>query len=447
MASTAVDGGRMVPLSQDIADKMIALEYSNTFPELPTLAGVNSSAVIDRKFLQSFPGLFISGGPQNHPYEFVPFSSVSSMLDLNKKNSDSPVPPPTLRWSPPPTSKTPFARCQCVASKDGWLVLTQPTSTGRPGFLVHVFNPITGDAVALPPLSNFAAKDICKVILSCSPEDEECCVFILFQSAPQLAWCKPGGNWVFPASANLLFESLEDAAYSSGKLYVVDNHHGHRRYVHILDNPTAPAATISSIEFSPVMMSSHSVGSTKFRHVAFDLDGQLLILIRHLEREIVTFRVYRLLDTTSSTNWEEVKSFDGYVLFLGQHESFCRPVGDDDSTIRPNSIYFAFYGPKYYQNDAFWRWHVNDCGIFTLDQKFERFSPTQQRSQLFFWFLPMALRTNVEKLVRPASQATAEEVDDIDDEDEHDENGEVDGHNKFGALLLLDENEDDDSDE
>ncbi|CAN0902787.1 hypothetical protein LINGRAHAP2_LOCUS22191 [Linum grandiflorum] len=334
--TAAADAGRMVQLSQDIVDK-IALEYSNTFSDILNFAGVSRSwrsAALDpyncRKFRQLLPGLLVTGGQHNNPYEFVPFSSVSSMPGLNKNNNPLP-PPPTLRWSPP-RSKTPFAKFQCVACKDGWLVLIQPTSTGRAGFLVHLFNPITGAALALTPLSNFAATEISKVILSCSPEDdEECCVFILFHSAPQLACCKPGGGWVFPTSANLLFESLDDAAYSSGKLYVVDNHHGHhRRYVHILDRPTTTAATISSVKFSPIMMSSHSAESMKFRHVSFDLNGQLLILIRHLEREIVTFRVYRLLDTTSSSSnnhhWEEVKSFEGYALFLGQHESLCQQL-------------------------------------------------------------------------------------------------------------------------
>nr|AND01135.1 hypothetical protein [Linum usitatissimum] len=230
------------------------------------------------------------------------------MLDLNKS---TPPPLPTLRWSPPLSEKAPLARFQCVASKDGWLVLIKPTNTGRPGFLVRLFNPITGASLPciISRLRTSVRSSSLLPLEKKTPASSFCSTMPL-----NWPWCKPtiDGNWVFPTIAN------------------------------------------------------------------FELN---------LWRTPPTLQANFTSSTASATTGKS-------TLLITQ------PAPPPQSH-RSHSL-----RSKYYQNDVFWRWHINDCGIFTLDdQKLQRFSPTKQRSQLFFWFLPMPLRINNadEKLDHPVS--------------------------------------------
>ncbi|CAL1407849.1 unnamed protein product [Linum trigynum] len=81
-----------------------------------------------------------------------------------------------------------------VASNDGWILIMQHQHVLSP-ISFYLLNPITKSSIPLPPLP-FPANPthILKGAISSSPdqdddEEEDCHVFLLFRSRPQLAWC------------------------------------------------------------------------------------------------------------------------------------------------------------------------------------------------------------------------------------------------------------------
>ncbi|CAN1771266.1 hypothetical protein LINPERHAP1_LOCUS11831, partial [Linum perenne] len=364
--------------------------------------------------------------------------------------SKRPPPPSPPWWSPPGLRETRRARrsmyirvregedefveldkFHCISAKDGWLVLIQPPNskwrsqdfnrTVKDGRILrrrlnfYLYNPITGDSIPLPPLIRPRQcywQGIKRVILTSSPDfDQQCHVIVLFHSTPQLAWCKvtrrraneeeeeEGNCWVFTGEKDRLFDYPEDAAYFGGKLYVVDRRNS---CLHVLDDPITssnlPAATTPRLlSFSTAMLSPSSYRKylRSFCYLT-ELNGQLLLVLRHCYKSSVTFNVYRPDD---DWEWEQVTSLEGHAMFLGYSQSFCIPSYNNGDGIRDSCIYFAFNFSGYYTDEDSWQRYLNCiCGVFSLgDQTLQKFEPlddpvcfySEHGNYHYVWFLLM----------------------------------------------------------
>ncbi|CAN0880009.1 hypothetical protein LINGRAHAP2_LOCUS13411 [Linum grandiflorum] len=230
-------------------------------------------------------------------------------------------------------------KCHCIASKDGWLVLVQPRGDCYP-VRIYLLNPVTGASILLPSLKYDGYRPRAKlshVILSSSPEKHDCHLVGLFGSndyydTPQVAWCKVnGGRWEYTRNDSEFFNVVECSCYIAGRFYVVDR----EKSVHVFDNLFNGVGRPTVRSFALPDLGDE--GRTWTSYYAMELNGQLIVVVRYYQGDVVMFRVYKL--EHDNTNWIEVRSLDGHAMFLGTHQSFCVRV-QDDGTIIGDRIYF-----------------------------------------------------------------------------------------------------------
>ncbi|CAN1191382.1 hypothetical protein LINPERHAP2_LOCUS41025 [Linum perenne] len=102
------------------------------------------------------------------------------------------------------------------------------------------------------------------------------------------------------------------------------------------DDDPHPNPTVRLFQFSPDMQSSPYGAGHTFYHF-LELKGEPIVVLWHCYKDLVTVQVYKLLEGSSSSScWEEVKSLEGYTLFLATHHSFCV----DDQIAKSNHIYY-----------------------------------------------------------------------------------------------------------
>ncbi|CAI0390573.1 unnamed protein product, partial [Linum tenue] len=88
-------------------------------------------------------------------------------------------------------------------------------------------------------------------------------------------------------------------------------------------------------------------------------------------------------NNTVNYYWAKVTNLDGYAVFVGSHQSFCLPADPLlNNRVKGNCIYFAFGGDSIFSDDF---------GVFNLvDQTVERFATDSNSDNTrTFWFLPM----------------------------------------------------------
>ncbi|CAN0864666.1 Putative F-box protein At2g33190 [Linum grandiflorum] len=419
-------------LPEEIVHK-IATKHLQTLSQLVAFSGVctswRSTALADlhnRRHVPFLPGILKSGAspiiqyfhgsydrerrnPDSPHYQFQPISTLF--------HSATAVNPPPPRWSPPKfpagrrmwlaeNSKVDLEKCHCIASRDGWLVLANRL---RPGLKIYLLNPVTRVSIPLPHLlphrfefGNLGLGHY--TTLSSSPDDDDCHVIMVTWSwctnKPIVAWCKVrgGGHWRFFTRTGTdsdssfdtdsdSFHSIECATYFGDKLYVLDRDN----YVHVFCNminstdqegtSTTPGVMSYSYPFSSAMLTPYLRTdvvypySWTFYH-SFELEGQLIVVLRHCNacNYDVAVQVYRL---TSDYSWEEVKSLEGYAVFLGTHQSLCVAINNNDDTmVKGNHIYYIDFSCghcdfEFEEGDGdFWYNHSVDYGVYSLrDQK------------------------------------------------------------------------------
>ncbi|CAN0902761.1 hypothetical protein LINGRAHAP2_LOCUS22178, partial [Linum grandiflorum] len=509
-------------LPEDIIVDKITTEHLHSFADLIAFSGVctkfRSSALNRRGGRPCLPGLLFSGH-EEHGYlnkktrkwitneysalrhEFVPLQ-LATTTDHDHDPYSYSLPyslprPPWSRWEPErgpeiykknKRIKIDFARMNAelshfhiVSSKDGWLVLVLPeVKYIRRRCSLQLFNPFTGASVLLPPLvgpPGYKQNKIYKVILSSSPEEDDSHVIILFQSTPELAWCKvdptssSSSSWTFSSKkdSNLFSHEgateTEDVSYFGGKLYLVD-----KSNLHVIDNlieTSRGPTTTRSFPFSPAMLSScdntTDVTACKwlqskrcrkaFRHLC-ELNGQVLVTIRRVHYCRVTFHVYTPMYKAGGCYWKKVWSLDGYSMFLGSHQSFCLHNDKEDDS--GNRIFFAF-NFDYYDRDIYdENFHKSDnqhCGVFRLgDQEMESSvygSEDPERLKYnYFWFLPMPWNIQKHREVLKGKE-TNDEEDEQSNSDELDSDDHLPdlANNRFAGLLSLEDELDKEEDD
>ncbi|CAN0864672.1 hypothetical protein LINGRAHAP2_LOCUS9014 [Linum grandiflorum] len=456
-------------LPEEIVHK-IATKHLQTFSQLVAFSGVctswRSTALADlhnrsrRRHVPFLPGLLTSRtscigeyyvgpymrekrSPDSPHYQFQPISTLF--------HSATAVNPPPRRWSPPDfpagrrmsvakKSSVDLEKCHCIASRDGWLVLAHYKE--KSPLKIYVVNPVTEASIPLHPLLpyQFKFRNLCSgqyTVLSSSPEDDDCHIILvtwsLDSTTPSVAWCKVRGrgrHWEFFSikterdsdSAHV----VECATYFGDKLYVLDR----ENYVHVFSNlinstdqdGTSTTPSVTSYPFSSAMLTPYLRTdvlypySSTFYH-SFELEGQLIVVLRHCNacNYDVVVQVYKL---TSDYSWEEVKSLDGYAVFLGTHQSLCVAINNnnDDTMVKGDHIYYIDFSCGHCDFDLdhwdgeYWYQHGRDCGVYSLrdrklveqyrsSQSFEPLEVDQEKKTVelssrklfsnYIWFSPM----------------------------------------------------------
>ncbi|KAL3642974.1 hypothetical protein CASFOL_013789 [Castilleja foliolosa] len=119
----------------------------------------------------------------------------------------------------------PDDECKFVGSSHGWLALFNPLSND-----LFISNPITRRHIKLPSIQTLPCPEInfrgfvTKLILTCSPDEEdECRAFMIFGPEDMLAFCQPGRSTKWTPIGNLYWCSpdrelpwrYKDIVYSS----------------------------------------------------------------------------------------------------------------------------------------------------------------------------------------------------------------------------------------
>ncbi|CAN1297433.1 L-type lectin-domain containing receptor kinase IX.1, partial [Linum perenne] len=429
-------------LPEEIVEK-ITTEHLETFSQLIAFSGVCTSwrsAALDsynrrrQRQVPFLPGFLISNYEelcQPH-HQFRPISTVFDGVDSLVK--------PPRRWSPPDfqtnrrmhllgleESSDPNSTIaavdldikdlHCVASRDGWLVLSHPAIRrymDTTPLRICLLNPVTGAYISLPPLLHDQFKfRYSYTVLSSSPDyDDDCHVILtrgdsgVLSSSPQVAWCKVrGGCWKFTSNDFKLFNIVECATYFGGKLYVVDR----ENYVHVFSNllinttDETPPFTVRSFLFSSAMLYPY-LGEEEYNPHGrwtnlFELNGELIVILRHFNFSSIAIQVYKLalVQASSDHSWEEVKSLDGYAVFLGTHQSLCVAMQNDE-IVKGNHVYYLNYScghchfVKEYWDNNINNWFLcsSDCGVYSLEhRKVVEHTSSRNLYHDYVWFSPM----------------------------------------------------------
>ncbi|CAN1138370.1 hypothetical protein LINPERPRIM_LOCUS23441 [Linum perenne] len=434
-------------LPEEIVEK-ITTEHLDTVSQLIAFSGVCTSwrsTALDsynrrhRRQVPFLPGLLLSKTlcTSREPYCFL-HHNYKEDSNCRRKPHHQFRPISTLfngvprRWSPPNfrtrrrmhlIEERDLEKLHCVASRDGWLVLANPAIRSFMDISplkICLLNPVTGASITLPPLDQFRSIKLESgyTVLSSSPDyDDDCHVIILVHcyDTPQVAWCKVrGGCWKFTSKDFKLFNIVECATYFGGKLYVVDR----ADYVHVLSNllseetTSPPSFTVRSFFFSSAMRSpylgeEYYPGERWTFYDLFELNGELIVILRHCYRGLVSlFRVYKLalLPASSDHCWEEVKSLDGYAVFLGTHQSLCVALRNDE-IVKRNHIYYLNYSCGHcdfhteHRDQEYWFHHSRDCGVYSLEHRMVVEHSRRNLYQDYVWFSPMPwdIRKQVKK--------------------------------------------------
>ncbi|KAF8405484.1 hypothetical protein HHK36_010391 [Tetracentron sinense] len=251
-------------------------------------------------------------------------------------------------------------RRRCCGSSQGWLVLAEESPA------IRLLNPLTRTQIQLPPLSSFPnvlnfsisrigreylllnssghryyhnlreMRDLFlkKVILSSSPSsaDGDYIVMAILNETGLLAFCRKGDLlWTVMAEA---LPYYEDVIYYKGLFYAVDKH----GRVAICDVHSL-SSMVTIIE--PTLLSSGDI------LYLVNSSGEILLVSRYLEPghaaaaefyKTCRFEVFKL--DPSRLKWDEVKSLDDHMLFLGKNSSLSL-LASDFSGFKGNCIYFT----------------------------------------------------------------------------------------------------------
>ncbi|CAN0879978.1 hypothetical protein LINGRAHAP2_LOCUS13395 [Linum grandiflorum] len=447
-------------LPEEIQEKIVK-EHFPSFRQLVALSGVCKSwrSIAKDHLVNSFPGILVSetSCPREKCFHndcrCVDCCRTAKLrrcqLRINSTNSRVPVPHHQfrpistlfnsnnsscrdmwggttrqirLRESSVPTSMSfvtvDLDKCHCVASKDGWLVLTHSRDFSALG--IHLLNPVTGASIPLPRLEpdGYRSRAMYRhVILSSSPEKHDCHLIVLsdIPGTPQVALCKVnGGYWKYTHEHySRFFDIIECACYFGGKLYVVDRSIADRfsavdgrKSVHVFDNlinvteedsTSPPPPTVRCVKLPYLGAAGPNWTACYY---AMELNCQLIIVICHCSKgDVVYFQVYKLVSTKNgkyaSNCWKEVRSLDGHAAFLGTHQCFCVPVKDDGTNIKRDHIYYLNNGCgqcalEYAHRNVDYG-HGLDCGVFSLEDRkiVEHSRLATNNYQDYIWFLPM----------------------------------------------------------
>ncbi|KAL7101357.1 hypothetical protein ACP275_08G049600 [Erythranthe tilingii] len=329
-----------------------------------------------------------------------------------------------------------------VGSSHGWLAVCKPFRDEQ-----FLYNPLTGRRVDLPPIHSLPGGDysteINKLILSCSPDDEENCMAIMsYTSNQRLAVCFPShygcfkwtpiGKPAIQLDVKTFPRRYSDFVYSGDhNLFICVTrfgefeawnipHHDSNKCppemtpIHLkADKKNHPWGSVGKSDenllkkmFASVKCLVVSEQTNQLflvrRHVAnrknpFDLDT--IPLIKTFPYKTVSFDVYEIdLDKRELRYMEN--SLNGLTMFVGLNNGFA--ISGNGGGVNPDSIYFTDakeYSPFYLDNESTYGGH--DIGVFDyVNRDFSPcYYPTEKRTFSTTLTLPPAA-SGVDKIKR-----------------------------------------------
>ncbi|KAL5704026.1 hypothetical protein ACHQM5_022503 [Ranunculus cassubicifolius] len=257
---------------------------------------------------------------------------------------------------------------RCIGSSHGWLVIVCEN------YDVYLHNPFLlspGNDIQLPSSISFKRDDgyvdeLLRVILSDNPtlNPTSFIVMAIYSGSCHLAFCKPGDE-VWTLLDGMMYNAIDGALYYREQFYII-------RFQGVL-------FTWDLNFHSPMLsevLSGVEIGEFCGFHAKYlvELSGGLFLIKRFrahkgsdplsLNYQTVGFRVLKLnLDEHKVT---EVKSLDGYAVFVGNNSSFSIRASEFFGC-KPNCIYFTddyFEGYIDVEIDGI---GPQDFGVFSLD--------------------------------------------------------------------------------
>ncbi|RAL48396.1 hypothetical protein DM860_005820 [Cuscuta australis] len=329
-------------------------------------------------------------------------SSPLLMLSLNQQTTFV-TPDKNIIFTNPATI---IPKTTPVGSSHGWLILLSHQTSQ-----VSLLNPSDRSRIPLPDTSSFPLLSIRKAVLSANPStNKDFVVFVLHGENPRIACCRNGDKqW-----RKIRGGPYYDVSCSTGSVFAL----GAKASVQRWDSsslrkrgilrPSYPTGLLQAREEFPT-----DLYATKWYLVPCK-SGEMFFVVRYIG-EFVTrdgravyeeamhegdetigtvcpyktmgFRVFRRELRTET--WEEVRSLDGRVLFLGGNHSVSL-LGSEHPNCRPGCIYFTDdYWDRIDREDCPYGGH--DMGVFSLrDGSFQQFLDfeLQKFSPPPIWILP-----------------------------------------------------------
>ncbi|XP_057801246.1 uncharacterized protein LOC131016545 [Salvia miltiorrhiza] len=234
-----------------------------------------------------------------------------------------------------------------VGSSHGWLSVINGSTKG-----MFLSNPISGRLIELPPIAGkpFSAEDTAfcpwKVILSCSPDQEDCLALMIIGCSERVAFCRPGrsnkwtplGDWFEEKKG---FRICLDYVYSAAR----------KSFIGFVHWPVELKGWDVSDPLSPTPLPLNWLGRIKYNNsgVCFSSpylvahSDQLFLVRRHYKaqgRQTISYYVYRVDGDHSGEELELCSSLDDLVMFVGLNHSFAVKASLFPK-LKPNSIYFS----------------------------------------------------------------------------------------------------------
>ncbi|KAL3629328.1 hypothetical protein CASFOL_026550 [Castilleja foliolosa] len=263
-------------------------------------------------------------------------------------------------------------RLKCRGSKDGWLAC-RGSSHGWLALLslydegFYLYNPISHRHIKLPTIRNcsrFVAK---KVILSCSPEDdEENCrvVMIMNTNRNALAFCFPGRSkkWTLMLDENKGRSYYIDCVYSARLKLFFALTNDRKLETWDLGDPSSPKV----IKVDDVEMDQYCYLSSLERrvgHLVLAKDEDLLLVMQYTMLNVgpdgscfhdldkrcpansphmtIGFDIFKYDSEKGKFEYLDSSSLGGLAIFVGKLNHSVAIQASEFPEVKPDSIYFT----------------------------------------------------------------------------------------------------------
>ncbi|CAL4968528.1 unnamed protein product [Urochloa decumbens] len=282
---------------------------------------------------------------------------------------------------------TPIRRMHLIGSHNGWLVIADEMSE------LHIINLITGERVALPPLSSLRDRLYAKAFVFPDPATKSYIVALIHNPENQLSFTRVGDSewtWLPPSG------DYEDCIYIDGVLYalrgtgaidafdltgpnvsrkvVMDDmkHYVYER-LYIVQTPSGDVLQVSR---------EQDVAAT-------DSHGKDVVDISEMRKETRKITVYKV--DMAAKEFVRINGLNEHVLFLGHNQSLCL-AAEEFPHLKANHAYLT-------DNDgciASFRSNHRNIGIFSLGNgSTEEIVPPQLWCS---WPAPIWITPNLRKM-------------------------------------------------
>ncbi|KAL1565603.1 hypothetical protein AAHA92_07797 [Salvia divinorum] len=304
----------------------------------------------------------------------------------------------------PGPSEFPDDNARVVGSSHGWLALMNRRNND-----LFLSNPITRRHIRLPQIQSLPNPElnllpggkaqVSKLILSASPDSEECRAMVSFGQDDRLAFCRPGHsqewvpigkpymdrddkiyNFVYPKSYNDFVFSSKSNVFTC--LTKSDIHEWGLEDWDLTDMDSPKLAWIRTNNEQP--NTEHDEILRKEHLVYAEQTDELFLVIRSIDKcQLETFFFFTMKLQKEEDGWTTCsRSCSDFALFVGTNHSFAIA----SPRFKPNSIYFTDHKDDQVTGDV----GIHDCANNTISNCYYPFEKhhTNSLSLTPIWFTP-----------------------------------------------------------